>query len=271
MNEDTATLTPGESAAAPAAAPASPVPDERPGWYRYLATSDRPLPRLVRRLKKFGATFSVPAPRIVFRPILLTFLAIRWCYYFALRVFVCEPLFKAYCKQYGRGLRTGTYLHWVSGRGDIVLGDNVWIDGKSNFRFAARFSDQPTLQIGDNTAIGHDCFFTVARQITIGRNCNLSGGNLIFDSNGHPSDPAARLAGKPPSADDIRPVVIADNVWIGARAIILPGVKIGEGSVIAAGSVVRSHVPPFSVVAGNPARVLFRLKRPEPSAVNDQR
>jgi maltose O-acetyltransferase len=54
-------------------------------------------------------------------------------------------------------------------------------------------------------------------------------------------------------------VVIGDNVWIGNRAIILPGVTIGAGAVVGAGSVVTRDVPPFTVVAGNPAKVLKAL------------
>jgi acetyltransferase-like isoleucine patch superfamily enzyme len=238
---------------------------EKQGLYRYLATSDRPLPRFVRRLKKWFHTVSVPAPRSVVRPILWAFLAVRSCYHFGMRVFVCEPLFKAYCKQYGRGLRTGNFVHWVSGKGDIILGNNVWLDGKSTINFAARFTDHPTLLIGDNTGIGHGCILTIAKQITIGRNCTLSGCIWIADSNGNNTDPVARgtwLAGQPPPAEEVRPVVIGDNVWIGRESLIFPGVRIGEGSIVSAGSVVRSHVPPFSVVAGNPAKVVFRLRRP---------
>ncbi len=234
----------------------------RPGWYRYLATSDRPIPRLVRRLKKWSHEFSVPAPRIVVRPILVAYLCLRAVWGFVLRVFVCEPLFKAYCKQYGRGLRTDRFLHYVQGKGDLILGDNVWLDGKSTFIFAARFSDNPTLIIGDNTAIGHNCRIGVGKQITIGRNCLLSGGVIVIDSNGHPSAAGDRVAGQPPPPDEVRPVVIGDGVWIGMNAMIFPGVRIGEGSVISAGAVVRTHIPPHSIVAGNPAKVLLRMRRP---------
>jgi acetyltransferase-like isoleucine patch superfamily enzyme len=86
-----------------------------------------------------------------------------------------------------------------------------------------------------------------------------------MDSNAHRTDPAARLALEPPAPEEIRPVISRDGVWIGRRCLIFPGVKVGEGSVISAGSVVRTHVPPYSVVAGNPARVMFRLKNPNQS------
>jgi acetyltransferase-like isoleucine patch superfamily enzyme len=234
----------------------------RPSLRRYLATSDRPLPRAVRRLRRGVHSLSLPAPRLVVLPMLWVFLALRFSYHFAKRVFICEPLFKAYCKRYGRRLRTGTYIHWVQGKGDIIIGDNVRIDGKCVFTFAARFADRPVLEIGDHTGIGHDCIFVVGKRIAIGRHCAISGGALIFGSSGHPSDPAARLARQPPSVEEVREVVIGDGVWIGMRAIVFPGVRIGEGSIISAGSVVRTHVPPYAVVAGNPARVVFRLPRP---------
>jgi len=193
---------------------------------------------------------------------LWVYLTLRGAYYFVYRVFVCEPLFKAYCTRYGRGLRTGVYVHWVQGSGELILGDDVYVDGKCSFTFASRFSDRPVLEVGDRTIIMHDCFFTVGRRITIGRHCMLAGGVWMFDAGGHPTDPAARLAGLPPPPDKVRPITIGDNVWIGMKCLIFPGTTIGEGSVVAAGSVVRGEVPPYTVVAGNPARVVAVLEKP---------
>ena len=233
----------------------------RPSLRRRLATSQGGLARFLRWANRAKNNFAVPAPRLIVKPLLWVFLFVRSAYHFALRVFICEPLFKAYCTKYGRNLHTGCFVHWITGKGDIVLGDNVTLDGKSNISFAARFSDHPTLQIGDNTGIGHNCFFTVGKLISIGRNCILSGDVTIMDSNAHDTDPVSRSAHKPPKPEDVRPVIIRDGVWIGRHCIIFPGVKIGENSVISAGSVVRTHVPPYSVVAGNPAKVMFRLKK----------
>jgi acetyltransferase-like isoleucine patch superfamily enzyme len=236
-----------------------------PTLRRRLATSQASLPRFLRWAYRSVNCFSVPAPKIVVKPLLWIFLLGRNVYYFAVRVFICEPLFKAYCTKYGRNLRTGSYIHWISGKGDIVLGDNVWLDGKIVIGFGTHFSNHPTLQIGDNTGIGHGCSFTIGKLISIGRNCNLSGDVAVMDSNGHDTDPAARWAHEPPRTEDVRPVVIHDGVWIGRRCVIFPGVRIGEGSVVSAGSMVRTHVPPYSVVAGNPAKVMFRLKNPNQS------
>jgi len=234
----------------------------RMSFRRYLATSDERIPRAARWLRRRVNSLSVPAPRMVVRPMLWTFLAIRFVCYFVRRVFIAEPLFKAYCTKYGKNLRTGIFIHWVQGKGDIILGDDVWIDGKCSFTFAHRFVDRPTLQIGDGTGIGHNCSLIVGKRIIIGRRCMIASDTTIFGSSGHSTNLEAPRLGRPPSENEARDVVIGDSVWIGRRVLIFPGVKIGEGSVISAGSVVRTHVPPYAVVAGNPAKVLFRLKKP---------
>jgi acetyltransferase-like isoleucine patch superfamily enzyme len=197
---------------------------------------------------------------LIGKPLLRVYLALRSACYLARRLLVCEPLFKAYCKTYGRGVRTGVFVHWVQGRGDIIVGDDVLIDGKCSFLFAARFSDRPTLIVGDRTEISHNCMFTVGKRITIGRHCHIASDIWMFDASGHPADPAARLAGLPPRAEEVRPIVIGDNVWIGRRSIIFPGVNIGAGSVVSTGSVVTSSIPPNTMVAGNPARKVAALK-----------
>jgi acetyltransferase-like isoleucine patch superfamily enzyme len=229
---------------------------------RTLALSDHWLPKLVRWCRQWVRDFGIPAPHALTVPLLTVFLLVRSTYYFVIRVFLCEPFFKAYCTKYGRGVHTGVYLHWIQGRGELIIGNNVLIDGKCSFSFAARFSDQPTLIIGDNTGIGHACSFTIGKKIAIGRHCRIAGQVRIFDSPGHPADPIARMAGFPAANDEVRPIVIEDNVWIGERAIIMPGVTIGQGSIVASGAVVMMDVPPNTMVAGNPARLLRKLAAP---------
>ncbi|WP_406695898.1 acyltransferase [Singulisphaera sp. Ch08] len=238
--------------------------------FRYrLAHSQHPAARILKRLYRNVQNFSVPAPRYVFMPILWTYLALRAIYYVAKRVLVCEPLFKTYCTRYGQGVRTGTYIHWIQGKGRILLGDRVLVDGKCSLTFAARYAPDPTLEAGDDTVISHGCSFTIGRRITIGRHCLIAVGVKMLDASGHPTDPAGRLAGLPAPADKVRPITIADNVWIGMDSLILPGTTIGEGSVVSAGSVVRGEIPPYTLVAGNPARKLASLRDPreqEPEA-----
>ncbi len=227
--------------------------------YHFLATSDYPAIRVARKLRRGLQEATLPAPRLVVKPMLWGFVGLRSVYFFSKRLLICEPLFKAYCRRYGRGVRTGVYVHWVQGKGDLIIGDDVLVDGKCTFTFAARFAHRPTLSVGDHTVIGHNCRFSVGKRITIGRHCHIASDVWMLDSSGHPSDPEARIAGLPPSPDEVRPITIEDNVWIGSRSVIFPGITIGKGSIVAAASVVTGDVPPNTLVAGNPARKVRSL------------
>jgi len=235
--------------------------------YHRIARSDHPVARLLKRAYHARDVATLPVPRFVGKIMMWVMVVVRGVYYFLARSLVCEPIFKAYCRKCGKNVHTGSFIHWIQGRGDLIVGDNVWINGKCSFTFGHRYAERPTIEIGDNTGIGHQCSFTAGKRITIGRNCMLSGQATIFDTNAHTVDAAARRAGKAPKPEDVREVRIGDHVWIGMQCMIFPGVRIGEGAVVSGGSVVRNHVPPYSVVAGNPARVMFRLKRPDEGAL----
>jgi acetyltransferase-like isoleucine patch superfamily enzyme len=135
------------------------------------------------------------------------------------------------------------------------------IYGKCSFTFAVRYTERPRLTVGDHTRIGHNCKFTIGKQITIGRHCLIGSSVHIFDAPGHPTDPAARMEGLPSKIEEVRPITIGDNVWIGARVIIYPGVIIGNDSVVATGSVVMANVAPQTMVAGNPTRQVAALSK----------
>lgn len=230
--------------------------------YHYLAKSDDALPTMVRKIKREVSNPTIPIPPAVVRPALYGYLTARSALDFGKRIFVAQPFLQAYCKECGPGLRTGSEIHWIEGQGDLILGSNVWMDGRCTIIFGASFTGRPVLEIGDGSAIGNGTNFAIGKRIKIGKNCNISGETTIFDSNGHPSDPVARREHKPPPDDQVRPVTIGDDVWIGKSCLILPGVRIGDAAIIAAGSVVRTHVPPYCVVSGNPARIVYRLPKP---------
>jgi acetyltransferase-like isoleucine patch superfamily enzyme len=227
-----------------------------------LSTSDRPVARAVRQTRRAVLRFTLPAASgLVARPAMRIVEALRCVLYFFYRVLVCEPVFRASCHSCGSGVRTDVYIHWIQGRGRLIVGNDVLVDGKCSFTFASRYTPAPTLVIGDHSGIGHGCRFVVGKQIAIGRHCRIAGEVWMFDSSGHPLDAEARRAGHAASSDDVRPITVGDNVWIGARAIIHPGVTVGDHSVISAGAVVMADVPAYAVVAGNPARAVMTTNR----------
>jgi acetyltransferase-like isoleucine patch superfamily enzyme len=107
--------------------------------------------------------------------------------------------------------------------------------------------------IGSNVFINQGCHFMDLGGIRIGDDVMI-GPKVNLVSAGHPTDPRERRNGIVK-----RPIVIGNNVWIGAAATILPGVTIGDNAVVAAGAVVSRDVPASTIAAGVPARVLKRL------------
>lgn len=169
-----------------------------------------------------------------------------------------EPLLRSQCESVGAAFRM-EQLPYVWGTGRIVIGDGVRLSGKSSISFHHAGRGVPELCIGDGSFLGHDCSLAIASSIAIGRHVLVAGGARISDYDGHPVEAASRRAGDPTPPDAIRPVVIEDDVWIGADARILKGVRIGARSIVGSGAVVTRSVPPDVVVAGNPARIVRKL------------
>lgn len=150
-------------------------------------------------------------------------------------------------------------IPYVRGKGRIVLGSDVRISGEITVTFSSHAKEPPLLRIGNGTFIGSRCGFSAAREILIGADCLIGAHVRIQDNDGHSLDPELRKAGCPVAVEDVRPVVVEDGAWIAAGAIILKGVRVGRDAVVGAGAVVTTDVPPRTVVAGNPARIVKRL------------
>jgi NDP-sugar pyrophosphorylase family protein len=171
------------------------------------------------------------------------------------RLFWYEPLFRSQCQSVGTAFRM-EQLPYITGHGRIILGDRVRLSGKSSIGFCNLLLRTPTFVVGDGTFIGHDCSFVFADSITIGKHCLLAGGVSVRDLDGHPIDARLRREHRPTPCEGIQPVVIGNDVWIGAGATILKGVTIGDRAIVGAGAVVTSDVPADAIVAGNPARIV---------------
>ncbi|ABC29520.1 Acetyltransferase (isoleucine patch superfamily) [Hahella chejuensis KCTC 2396] len=146
----------------------------------------------------------------------------------------------------------------------VVLHDNVTVNSLNrgyhiNMHSSVKLmADMPgaTISIGKDTRIHGSCLHAY-QSIEIGEGCLIAANCQIMDCSGHNiclTAPHERLDSK----GTPKPIVIGNHVWVGANTIILPGVTIGNGSVIGAGSVVRNDIPAGCIAAGNPAQVLVR-------------
>jgi acetyltransferase-like isoleucine patch superfamily enzyme len=112
-----------------------------------------------------------------------------------------------------------------------------------------------TLFIGKGTYFNRNVQVVVAESVVIGRGVKVGWDVVIMDTDlhGHSGEPARA-----------KPVVIEDDVWIGCRALILKGVRVGKGAIIAAGAIVTKDVPAMAVVASPSASVIFSVTAPSP-------
>lgn len=144
----------------------------------------------------------------------------------------------------------------------IIIGNNVTINSSNDgyhlnmFAKTKLMADRAgaTIKIGNKTRIHGTCIHAF-NSITIGNRCLIAGNCQIMDSNGHEismDDPSSRIN----TIDKGREIIIGDDVWIGAGSVILPGVCIGNGSIIAAGSIVHKDVAERCIVGGNPATII---------------
>jgi acetyltransferase-like isoleucine patch superfamily enzyme len=102
------------------------------------------------------------------------------------------------------------------------------------------------IEIGAGTVLNRRCFLDGRVGLKIGANCSISPEVTMLSMGHDPQDPHFSVSGGA--------TTIGDNVWIGTRAMILPGVTIGEGAVIGAGSIVTKDIAPWKIAVGNPAR-----------------
>lgn len=152
-------------------------------------------------------------------------------------------------------------------RDAINIGTNTHIKGE-----LLVFAHGGHISIGEYCYIGEQSHIWSAKNITIGDRVLISHNVNIFDNLTHPISARSRhehyrkiiTSGHPTSIDlDESPIQIGNDVWIGCQSIIMKGVTIGEGAIIGAGSVVTKSVPPYTIVGGNPAKVIRKLTESE--------
>ncbi|TMW65249.1 hypothetical protein Poli38472_009416 [Pythium oligandrum] len=117
-----------------------------------------------------------------------------------------------------------------------------------------RCNDGINIHLADGVFLNFNCVLIDTCDIRIGARTLLGPGVQLYTAS-HPLDPQVRASG----LETAKPVIIEEDVWIGGNVIILPGVRVGRGAVIGAGSVVTKDVPPMSVFSGNPAKFIKNI------------
>ena len=134
----------------------------------------------------------------------------------------------------------------------VSLGERCSLEYSVNMNAAGSYTEGISIEIGDGTFIGHGCEFNTTSKVTVGQHCLIAAGTRFIDHD-HGMDPGSRMIDQPETHAKI---VVGSDVWIGANCIVLKGVTIGDGAVLAAGAVLTTSVPPYAVYGGIPARLI---------------
>ena len=153
----------------------------------------------------------------------------------------------------------GGYRYYCAGRENtyppesfLHLGKNVRIE------IGVAITAPERLHLGDNASLSQRVQINAVGGCHIGRACQIATETIILTVDHQYSEGEALPYDR---VRLVKPVVVEDYVWVGARALIAPGVRIGEGAIVGMGAVVLQDVPPLAIVAGNPAQVLtYRSK-----------
>lgn len=149
----------------------------------------------------------------------------------------------------------------------VALGDFLAEIGEETYIRSPFYCDYGDgIRIGARTFVNFNCTMLDGAPITIGDECLIASGVQLITAT-HPIDPVPRRA----AWEQALPVTIGDGVWLGAGAIVCPGVSIGENTVVGAGAIVTKDLPTGVVAYGNPARVAREIDERDRVDPNNER
>lgn len=204
-----------------------------------------------------GDVPAVPAIHVPLNSLIrtLTFLFFR-----PIRMFYWKPVFICRLANRPKFLHLdGRGIPHVTGPVKITLGDHCRLSTQLSIAGRMAPGTQPELIVGDNVGLSWQTGIYVGRKIIIGNNVRLGGQGALIGYPGHPLDAAARARGEPDTDDQVRDIVLEDDVWLGRGVIVNAGVTIGRGTIVGAGSVVTKDLPAGVLAGGAPARVIRSL------------
>ena len=220
-----------------------------------LRRQETPFLKKVFMFAKKSLRWNLPLPRVIGHFLYYERLARRKSWKNIMSRLYYHPMFVSRCESVGKGLVLENSIQGIpliAGDLRMIIGNYVRINDIVTFA-GLKVKDAPKLVIGDYTRISDRVSIFVAQEVRIGKNCIISS-SLIIDNPSHPIDPVRRRNDETFQSSAISPVIIEDDTWLARNSIILRGVTIGRGAIVAAGAVVTKDVAPYTIVAGNPAR-----------------
>jgi acetyltransferase-like isoleucine patch superfamily enzyme len=159
---------------------------------------------------------------------------------------------KSWYTLFGMKVGSGTalpklYMTWPN---QVVIGQNCTLEHNIYFKFDGLWQPGPSIRIGNQVFIGNNCEFNISQGIEIGHNALIASGCRFIDHD------HGMLLGAPMNSQSgaKQAIKLGSDVWLGCNVVVLKGVEIGEGAVVAAGAIVTKSILPYEIWAGVPAR-----------------
>lgn len=222
----------------------------------------------LRQLARKVASARIP-PNRLFRLLAWEYRARRFALSELQRLAYYQPMFESICAEVGPGLRLDLAPDSklpMQHNCELRLGSRVRLSARTTFSGARSAPQKPVIEIGDASYIGSRCVLRAGTGIRVGKHVLIASNALLSSDPGHPVDAMKRRTQCAPT-ETLGEIVIGDDAWLAYNVAVLGHVTIGEGAIVAANSVVTKDVAPYTLVAGNPARVVKRLSRGDDDAV----
>lgn len=236
---------------------------------KWVKTNQSPQAKFIFSMAKCIRSFEIPAPNAVFGPIYFGYRFLTNAMSNFMRVFFWTPLFKSQLSDYGKRLYLYGGLPYISGSIEIKIGNDCRISGKTTMSGRSTSRTKPTLILGNNIDIGWQTTIAVGYKIVIEDNVRIAGQCFLAGYPGHPLEAKARALGKPEEDIQVGDIILEKDVWLATGVKVMPGVRIGNGTIVAAGSVVTRDLPSGVIAAGCPAKIVKKLPQEKQRICNE--
>ena len=238
---------------------------------QWIKTSQHPFAVLTFSVLKKGLSFELPAPKFIWRPVYALYKLVSTTFTTLTRILVWTPLLKGRLQAVGHNLNLYGGLPYISGPLQLILGNDCRVSGQSTFTGRSCAKNPPVLTLGNNIDIGWMTTIAVGNKVDIGDNVRIAGRALLAGYPGHPLDPQARALGLPETDSQVGDIIIENDVWLATGVSVMAGVRIGRGTIVAAGSVVTQDLPAMVLAAGIPAKVIRTLTETDTTTRNEDK
>ncbi|MEH6453419.1 MAG: acyltransferase [Psychromonas sp.] len=226
---------------------------------QWLKNSENPFAKFLFTQIKSVFNFEIVAPKFIFAMGYSIYIFFRNLFSSLTRIFFWTPLFKGRLQKVGSNLNLYGGLPYISGPVTIELGDKCRVSGQTTFSGRSCATTAPQLIVGNNIDIGWMTTIAVGTKVIIADNVRIAGRTILAGYPGHPLNPVDRALGLPETDDQVGDIILEKDVWLATGVSVMASVRIGQGTIVAAGSVVTHDLPPMVLAGGIPARVIRSL------------